>query len=120
MRLQDADADSEGVQKAQLGCMDCLALLARVQVEADTKAAAAAATPAARAEPRMAPYPGTLAAQDATAAERAGPGGALYSGTLITEAEELDEPERDGGRAGQPRGRRLVLDELVEGAAATG
>jgi len=125
-----AHAPSEDVHKAQLGCVDCLAQLIGVQLEADAGHVAPVAAPSQPTGPIEALYPGVLreakevdeatagrAASGAGAAQPAWPAKALYSGVVIEEAEELEEPDRSGGAAAAHRSSGL-LDELVEAVTA--
>lgn len=128
--MGSAHAPSEDVHKAQLGCVDCLAQLIGVQLEADAGHVAPVAAPSQPAGSVEALYPGGLseakevdkatagrAASGAGAAQPAWPAKALYSGTVIEEAENLEEPDRSGGAAAAQRSSGL-LDELVEAVMA--
>ena len=85
-------ADSEDVQKAQLGCVDCLAALVGVQLGAAHGSAPAAAE------------------QEAPAA----PAAALYPGLVIEEADGHAQAPRGGERVHLPSSPRLLVDELVD------
>ena len=87
-----AHADSEDVQKAQLGCVDCLAALVGVQLVAAHGSAAAAA----EQEPPAAPA------------------AALYPGLVIEEANGHSQALRGGEQAHLPSSPRLLVDELVD------
>lgn len=128
--MGSAHAPSDDVHKAQLGCVDCLAQLVGVQLEADAGHVAPVAAPSQPAGPVEALYPGVLseakevdraaagrAVSGAGAAQPAWPAKALYAGVVIEEAEELEEPDRSAGAAVAQRCSGL-LDELVEAVTA--
>ncbi|KAK9836145.1 hypothetical protein WJX81_004442 [Elliptochloris bilobata] len=90
--MHTAHADNEDVHKAQLGCVDCLALLVSVQLESAHVPAAAAAEPA---------QPKSRSA-------------ALYPGLVIEEANGHEQPGHGGSPAQPLSGSVLLLDELVD------
>ena len=90
--MDSARADSEDVHKAQLGCVDCLALLVSVQLGAAYGSAAAAAE------------------QKPLAAAAA----ALYPELVIEEANGHARASPSGGPAHQPSSAWLLLGELVD------
>lgn len=87
-----AHADSDDVQKAQLGCVDCLAALVGAQLGAAHGSAAAAA----EQEP-----PAEAAA-------------ALYPGLVIQEANGHAQAPHGGEQAHLPSSPRLLVEELVD------
>lgn len=87
-----APARSDDVHKAQLGCVECLAALVSVQLEAAHGSAAAAAGQAP---------PAAAAA-------------ALYPGLVIEEANGHAQAAQSTGPAHLPSSPRLLLEELVD------